>query len=132
MTPSPDLDRTSVTAGDWLPGYEVQSAIGAGGFGTVFKARQFKLNRVVAVKVVPLDPEANPALAARFENEAVTLGRLHHPNIVQVYDYGVHAGRMFIVMELLDGEDLGQRLKRSGKLDERVAWAVARQAASAL
>ena len=132
MTLAPELDRTAITPGDWLPGYEMLSVIGFGGFGTVYKARQFKLDRVVAVKVVHLDPATQPALAARFENEAVTLGRLHHPNIVQVYDYGFHAGRMFIVMELLDGEDLGVRLKRGGKLSEPVAWAVARQAASAL
>jgi serine/threonine protein kinase len=132
MTPAPDLHRTAITPGDWLPGYEMLSAVGAGGFGTVYKARQFKLNRVVAVKVVYLDPATQPALAARFENEAVTLGRLHHPNVVQVYDYGFHAGRMFIVMELLDGEDLGDRLKHGGPLAERVAWEIARQAASAL
>jgi hypothetical protein len=129
---NPELDRTTITPGNWLPGYDMLAPVGAGGFGTVYKARQFKLDRVVAVKVVSLDPETQPALAARFENEAVTLGRLHHPNIVQVYDYGFHAGRMYIVMELLDGEDLGVRLKRAGKLSEPVAWAVARQAASAL
>src|SRR5947209_1292593 len=121
----PELDRTAITPGDWLPGYEMLSIVGAGGFGTVYKARQFKLDRVVAVKVVRLDPATQPALAARFQNEAVTLGRLHHPNIVQVHDYGVHDGRMFIVMELLEGEDLGVRLKRGGKLSEPVAWAVA-------
>jgi serine/threonine protein kinase len=130
MTPAPD--ETVITPGDWLPGYEMLAVIGTGGFGTVFKARQFKLDRVVAVKIVHFDPATQPDLAARFENEAVTLGRLHHPNIVQVYDYGFHGGRMFIVMELLDGEDLGLRLKRVGKLDEAVAWAIARQAASAL
>jgi eukaryotic-like serine/threonine-protein kinase len=132
MTPAPELDRTAITPGDWLPGYEMLSVVGAGGFGTVYKARQFKLDRVVAVKVFQFDPTLQPALAARFENEAVTLGRLHHPNIVQVYDYGFHAGKMFIVMELLEGEDLGVRLKAGGKLGERVAWAIARQAASAL
>jgi serine/threonine protein kinase len=132
MIPAPELDRTAITPGDWLPGYEMLSVVGAGGFGTVYKARQFKLDRVVAVKVVHLDPTTQPALAARFENEAVTLGRLHHPNIVQVYDYGFHGGKMFIVMELLEGEDLGVRLKGGGKLGERVAWAIARQAASAL
>jgi eukaryotic-like serine/threonine-protein kinase len=132
MTPAPDLNQTVITPPDWLPGYEMLSVVGAGGFGTVYKARQFKLDRVVAVKMVYLDPATQPALAARFENEAVTLGRLHHPNIVQVYDYGFHVGRMFIVMELLEGEDLGVRLKNTGKLSEQVAWSVARQAASAL
>jgi hypothetical protein len=128
----PELDRTAITPGDCLPGFEMLSVLGAGGFGTVYRARQFKLDRIVAVKVVRLDPATQPALAARFENEAVTLGRLHHPNIVQVYDYGVHDGRMFIVMELLEGEDLGARLKRDGKFDEPVAWSIARQTASAL
>ena len=132
MTPAIELDRTAITQDDWLPGYEMLAVLGAGGFGTVHKARQFKLDRIVAVKVVYLDPATQPALAARFENEAVTLGRLHHPNIVQVYDYGFHAGRMYIVMELLEGEDLDVRLKRGGKVSERVAWAIVRQAASAL
>src|SRR5262245_54385054 len=127
-----DLNRTTITAGDWLPGYEIVSVLGTGGFGTVFKARQFKLYRVVAVKVVQLDRLANPALAERFEAEAVTLAKLRHPNIVQVYDYGYHGGRMFITMELLEGEDLEQRLRRLGPVDEQFAWALARQAASAL
>jgi serine/threonine protein kinase len=132
MPDVPELDRTAITPGDCLPGYEMLSVVGAGGFGTVYKARQFKLDRTVAVKVVRLDPATQPALAARIQNEAVTLGRLHHPNIVQVYDYGLHDGRMYIVMELLEGEDLGARLKRGGKLEEPVAWAIARQTASAL
>ena len=115
MTPGPDLNRTAITPGDWLPGYEMLAVVGTGGFGTVYKARQFKLDRVVALKVVYLDPATQPALAARFENEAVTLGRPHHPNIVQIYDYGFHAGRMFIVMELLEGEDLDVRLSAAAR-----------------
>jgi len=127
-----ELERTSVLAADYLPGFEVQGVVGAGGFGTILSARQLKLDRVVAVKVIDIDRLPNPALAERFEAEAVTLGRFHHPNIVPVFDYGRHGGRLYIVMELLEGEDLGRRLKRLGKLDERAAWTIARQAASAL
>src|SRR5689334_15309944 len=132
MPPPPDPHQTTITGGDWLPDYEITSTLGVGSFGTVMKARQLRLDRVVALKIIQLDGIVNPALVARFKLEAVTLAKLHHPNIVQVYDYGFHGGRMFIAMELLEGEDLWQRLKRAGKLDERAAWAVARQTASAL
>src|SRR5438067_13796710 len=127
-----ELERTTVAPSEWLPGYEILSVIGSGGFGTVVQARQLKLDRIVAVKIIDLDKMANPALASRFQAEAITLGKFHHPNIVQVHDFAIHAGRMFIAMELLEGEDLGQRLKRGGPLDERLAWSVARQTASAL
>jgi serine/threonine protein kinase len=131
-TPSTDHERTAVADCDWLPGYELLSVVGAGGFGTVYKARQLKLDRLVAVKVIPPARSVDPAAAARFEQEAVALGKFRHPNIVQVYDYGYHHERLFIVMELLEGEDLAQRLRREGRLDERTAWAIARQAAAAL
>ena len=133
MNPTPpELERTAVADGDWLPGYDVRGLIGSGGFGTVYRARQLKLDREVAVKVVRLDRADDPALAVRFEAEAVALARFSHPHIVQVYDYGHHGGRVYLAMELLEGEDLGQRLRRAGPLDERTAWAIARQAASAL
>jgi eukaryotic-like serine/threonine-protein kinase len=127
-----DPECTPVASGDWLPGYEINGVIGSGGSGQVFQARQLKLNRTVALKVIRIDKVANPTLAARFESEAVTLAKFHHPNIVQVYDYGYHENRLFIAMELLEGEDLGQRIKRLGPLDERTAWSIIRQAASAL
>lgn len=131
-TSTPELDQTVVTPSDWVPGYELLSVVGAGGFGTVFRARQIRLDRVVAVKVIRLDKAITPALAAQFEAEAVTLGKLHHPNIVEVHDGGGHEGRVYIAMELLDGEDLGQRINRLGGLGERAAWAIARQTAAAL
>lgn len=130
--PTPEPQRTVVAPADWLPGYELLSVVGRGAWGTVFKATQLKLDRVVAVKVIRVDGDLNPVVASRFADEAVTHGKLHHPNIVEVYDSGRHADRMFIAMELLEGEDLGRRLQRDGPLAERVAWAVARQAAAAL
>src|SRR5438067_8711150 len=105
-----DLARTIVTPADWLPGYEIREVIGSGGCGTVYKARQLKLGRDVALKVIQFGP--CPALAARFETEAAALAKLSHPNVVQVYDCGWHAGRAFMAMELLDGEDLARLLRR--------------------
>lgn len=127
-----DPARTAVMQADWLPGYELLSMIGTGGFGTIFKARQLQLDRVVAVKVVQANGGLDPAVVERFEAEALMHGKLHHPNIVEVYDSGRHGDRMFIAMELLEGEDLGQRIDRTGPLPERVAWSIARQTAAAL
>ena len=103
-----------------------------GGFGTVFKARQIHLDRVVALKVVQTDGELDSSVIERFVAEAITHGKLHHPNIVEVYDTGRFGNRMFIAMELLEGEDLGRRIQRCGALPERVAWGIARQTAAAL
>jgi hypothetical protein len=127
-----DLERTDVTPATWLPGYELLGMVGAGGHGQVFKARQLALDRVVAVKLVELDESNRLDPAARFEREAVILGRLHHPNIVPVFDYGRHGDRLFMAMELLEGEDLGSRLERGGRLDAATAWSIIRQAAAGL
>ncbi|HEY3787971.1 MAG TPA: protein kinase [Urbifossiella sp.] len=129
---SEPLDRTSISPANWLPGYELLSVIGSGGFGTVYQARQFKLDRTVAVKVMRPGGSLHGALSARFEAEAMFLGKLQHPNVVQVYDCGHAEDRLYLAMELLEGEDLGQRLLRTRKLDERTAWGIARQAAAAL
>jgi hypothetical protein len=127
-----DLERTAVNSDGWVPGYELLGVIGRGGFGQVFQARQLKLDRPVAVKVVRLNRLDAPRLADQFDTEALALARCQHPNVVQVYDYGRHGGRLFLAMELLDGEDLGERLRRDGPLDERTAWLIARQAAAGL
>jgi serine/threonine protein kinase len=127
-----DPNCTLIANGDWLPGFEIKSVIGLGGSGKVYQARQLKLDRTVALKVICIDKLARPELASRFESEAVTLAKFHHPNIVQVYDFGYHEDRLFIAMELLEGEDLGQRIKRLGPLDVNTTWSIIRQAAYAL
>ena len=127
-----DPARTAVMRTDWLPGYELLSVVGTGGFGTIYKARQLQLDRVVALKVVQANGDLNPAVVGRFEAEALTHGKLHHPNIVEVYDSGRHGNRMFIAMELLEGEDLGQRIQQDRAAPERIAWGIARQTAAAL
>jgi eukaryotic-like serine/threonine-protein kinase len=126
-----DTEQTLVGTA-WLPGYELLGLVGVGGHGQVFKARQLALDRVVAVKLVNLDSAVRTQLAIRFEREAVALGRFHHPNIVPVFDYGRHNDHLFMAMELLDGEDLGNRVRRNGPIDERTAWQIGRQAAAGL
>src|SRR5205823_4474653 len=105
--------------------------LGTGACGVVYRAKQLNLDRVVALKTV-LMAERTPAdVLARFEQEAISLARVPHPNIVAVYDCGHTNGRAYFAMELLDGEDLGARIDRAGPLDERTAWLVARQTAAA-
>jgi hypothetical protein len=116
-------------------GYQLLDTLGAGACGVVYKARQEKLNRVVALKTVLMPDKASNDLIERFKQEAVSLARLQHPNIVAVYDGGpcdTPPGQAFFAMELLDGEDLAARLDRDGPLDERTAWLLARQTAAAL
>ena len=115
-----------------VPGYELQGALGTGACGVVYRAVQTKLDRVVALKTVLMARNTTADVLARFDQEAVSLARLQHPNIVAVYDCGHTDGRAYFAMELLDGEDLGKRLDRDGPLDERTAWLIARQTAAAL
>jgi eukaryotic-like serine/threonine-protein kinase len=120
-----------LSAGTRLGSYEILSALGAGGMGEVYRARDTKLNRSVAIKVLP-DLFANdPERLARFHREAQVLAALNHPGIAQIHGFedldGVHA----LVMELVVGEDLSQRIAgRSIPLDE--ALPIARQIADAL
>jgi serine/threonine-protein kinase len=95
--------------------YEVIDQIGRGGMGTIFRARDPILERSVALKVIS-DLEVTPELRSRFFREAQACARLTHPNIVIVHDMGEDDGRLFIVMELLDGEELGRVIARHERL----------------
>ena len=86
--------------------------IGAGGMGEVYKARDPRLNRTVAIKVLPLHIAERPDLKQRFEREAQTIASLNHPHICVVYDVGQHEGTDFLVMEFLEGETLADRLSK--------------------
>src|SRR5689334_50690 len=90
--------------------YEIVSLIGAGGMGQVYRARDTRLNREVAIKVLPAALAEAPDRLARFEREALTLASLNHPNIAQIY--GVVDSPPALVMELVEGEDLAERLDR--------------------
>jgi len=116
-----------LTSGARLGSYEIVSAIGAGGMGEVYRARDTVLNRDVAIKILPELFASDPERLARFSREAQTLAALNHPNIAHVY--GLQGTGL--VMELVDGEDLAQRLSRSSMpLDD--ALPVARQIVDAL
>jgi serine/threonine protein kinase len=111
-----------------LPGYELLTYLGDGGMGRVYKARQVRLDRVVAVKIVRPDRFARPGAAERFEREARAVGRLDHPNIVRVFDANDAAGVHFLVMEFLPGTDLSRMVDDRGPLPVTEACEYARQA----
>ena len=100
----------SLSAGDRLGPYEVVGAIGAGGMGEVYRARDGRLHRDVAIKVLPAAFSTDEARLRRFEKEARAASALNHPGILTIYDFGDHDGSPYLVAELLDGETLRERL----------------------
>ncbi len=91
-------------------GYEILREIGRGGMAVVYEARQRSLDRMVALKMLLLGDQAGPEDLTRFRSEAETIARMHHPNIVQVYEIGEHRGRMFLSLEHCPGGTLAERL----------------------
>src|SRR5579862_7229692 len=102
----------ALTPGTKLGPYEILSSLGAGGMGEVYRARDSRLERDVAIKVLPSHLSQNPDLRARFEREAKAISGLQHPNICVLYDVGRQDGVDFLVMEYLEGETLAVRLSR--------------------
>jgi eukaryotic-like serine/threonine-protein kinase len=133
-----DIIQTLRRPGDVVPGYELLGVIGHGGMGVVYRARQTTLDRIVAIKTILVSQMADPQMAMRFEKEARAVARLQHPNIISAIDFGQHDGRLFFVMELVEGEDLEILIRRNreqgrlGTATEELAWGLARQAASGL
>jgi Tol biopolymer transport system component/predicted Ser/Thr protein kinase len=99
-----------LTAGTRLGPYEIQSPLGAGGMGEVYRARDTRLDRTVAVKILPAHLSASPEARQRFDREARAISALNHPNICTLYDVGHQDGMDFLVMEYLEGETLADRL----------------------
>jgi eukaryotic-like serine/threonine-protein kinase len=110
----------SLKAGSRLGPYEIVSAIGAGGMGEVYRARDERLKRDVAVKVLPASYSQDADRLRRFEQEAQAAGGLNHPNITAVYDIGTHEGAPYVVQELLEGDTLRSALA-GAKLSPRKA-----------
>ena len=98
-----------------FPAYEIQALIGRGGMGAVYRARQPALDRIVAIKVLPLEVSVDEEFADRFRREARALARLQHPNIVGVFDFGTTSeGHLFFVMEYVEGTDLARLIHGGG------------------
>ena len=92
--------------------YEIQSPLGAGGMGEVYRARDTRLDRTVAVKILSTHLSANPEARQRFDREARAISSLSHPNVCHLYDVGIHDGTSYLVMEYLEGETLADRLSK--------------------
>src|SRR5450432_4680615 len=121
----------TLPAGTRLGPYEILSPLGAGGMGEVYRARDTKLKRDVAVKVLPQSLAADPDALARFEREALAVAALSHPNILAIHDFGTHEGTAYAVMELLEGETLGAKLD-AGPIPQKLAVDYALQIARGL
>ena len=121
----------ALSAGTRLGPYQIVGPLGAGGMGEIYRARDTRLDRTVAVKVLPAEVSRDTARRRRFEREAKAIAALTHPNICTIYDVGDHEGIVFLVMELLDGETLAARLAR-GPLSISDALAIATQIADGL
>jgi len=119
-SPSPEAE---IAIGSVLDGrYRIDAILGAGGMGRVYRGEHTGIGRAVAIKVLHADLSRNREAAQRFQREALASGRLDHPNIVGVSDFGIlDDGPCYLVMEALEGESLGARLER----DKRIPWAEA-------
>src|ERR1700689_4846198 len=100
------------TSGTKLGPYEIQSPLGAGGMGEVYRALDTRLDRTVAVKVLASHLSSSPELKQRMEREARAISSLNHPHICQLYDIGSQDGTDYLVMEFLEGQTLGERLRK--------------------
>jgi WD40 repeat protein len=117
LCPPTPLDRPEMAAAapvqaDWpmVPGYEILGELGRGGMGNVYRARQLRLNRLVALKLVRADSMVAPAQRPRFLVEGEVLARLQHPNVVQIYDIGFYQGQPYFALELVEGGSLAAKL----------------------
>lgn len=126
-----DFDHMAVAVGDRFGRFEIVGAVGSGGMGEVYRARDPQLRRDVAIKVLPPEWSGDPIRQHRFELEARAAASLNHPNIVAVYDFGVHERCAFIVTELLQGETLREAI-RGRSLPQHKAVEYAIQIASGL
>ena len=115
-----------------VPGYELVEKIGSGGMATVWKARQQSLDRLVAIKLLPMASIQGVDAAERFRMETHIAARLRHPGIVQVYDAGETGGVAYLIMELVEGYTVGDRIRTKGRLEEGMALKVGLGVAQAL
>lgn len=125
--PAPSLEEIAKL----FPQLEILETLGRGGMGAVYKARQPRLDRFVALKILAGERKSDPQFAERFEREARTLARLHHPNIVAIYEFGETGGNFYLLMEYVDGVTLRQMLQ-TRKLSPEEALAIVPKICEAL
>jgi serine/threonine protein kinase len=121
----------AVTIGTNLGSYEITALLGKGGFGEVYRAKDKKLKREVAIKILPDEFSSNHDRLTRFQREAEVLATLNHPNIAAIHDLATHDKSQFLVLELVDGETLAERISR-GPIPVEEALNIAKQIAEAL
>src|SRR5688572_24314007 len=114
-----------------FPQLDILDLLGHGGMGAVYKARQTKLDRLVALKILPPEVGQDPAFAERFTREAKTLGQLAHPGIVGIHDFGQAGNLYYLIMEYVDGSNLRQVIE-AGALAPEQALAIVPQVCEAL
>ena len=115
----------ALAAGTRLGPYEIADQLGAGGMGEVYRATDTRLQRSVAIKVLPEHLADNPQRRDRFEREARAVSSLNHPHICTLHDIGEQDGIHYLVMELVEGETLGQRLEKGRlPLDQALEYAI--------
>ncbi len=118
--------------GEEIGGYRIEALAGRGGMGLVYRARQRRPDRTVAIKVIAPELASDPAFRARFEQESATAAEIEHPNVIPVYEVGEDDGLLFISMRFVQGVDLGRLLAQSGRLDPERAAHLVSQTADAL
>ena len=119
-------------AGTKLGNYEIESLLGRGGMGVVYKARQISLNRPVALKILPPSLSSDSSFVKRFHREAEAVAQLDHPNIVQIIDISKAKGLHFFSMQYVEGRTLDEVLKEKGCLDADEAVRIITQAAQGI
>src|SRR5262245_55744010 len=120
-----------IPAGSRFGSYEILSPLGAGGMGEVYRARDTKLNRDVAIKILPVEFTLDPERVARFKREAQVLASLNHPNIAAIYGLEAAGDSQCLVLELVEGSTLADRIAR-GPIPAAESLVIARQIADAL
>ncbi|MFN9720816.1 MAG: serine/threonine-protein kinase [Planctomycetota bacterium] len=117
--------------GSWFPDFEIQDLLGYGGMGCVYQAKQLRLDRIVAIKILPRELAQDELFAERFAREARAMARLNHPNVMRVHDFGQTGEICFLVMEFVDGMNLRELLD-AGKLSTEEVLRIFEQVCSAL
>jgi serine/threonine-protein kinase len=123
---------TDLPRGTEFAGCQVIEVIGRGGMGVVYRGRDLRLGRPVAIKLISADLAGDPNVRRRFEREARAMAAIDHPNVIPVYAAGEEDGHLYLVMRFVEGIDLGRRLAESGRLPPAEAAAVVSQVAKAL